>query len=170
MAFRRTPKYVVEWTPRGYVFHIQDEELDLVVRLFAELRALVLSDDPQHAPLMRRLFPPAYHLSDDAEAETEYQRLMRDELVASRLESIGAVEKAMSVGAPLDDAAMEGFVRSLNSVRLVLGTLLDVGESHDPAAVRDDDPMVGEHHLYTFLSWLLECAVDAINRSGTSRS
>ena len=164
MAFRRTPKYVVERTPQGYVINLQGEELDLVVRLFAELRGLVLSDDPQHAPLMRRLFPPAYHLSDDAEAESEYQRLMRDELVASRLESISSVERAMSDGVPLDDAAMQGFVQSLNAVRLVLGTLLDVGEEHDPAAVRDDDPMVGEHHLYTFLSWLLECAVQAITR------
>ena len=58
------------------------------MRLLAELRALMLSDDPQHAPLLRRLFPPAYHLSDDAEAEAEYQRFMRDDLVASRLESI----------------------------------------------------------------------------------
>jgi hypothetical protein len=164
MAFRRGPKYVVERTPRGYVINLQQEELDLVVRLFAELRALVLSDDPQHAPLVRRLFPPAYHLSDDAEAESEYQRLMREELVASRLESITAVEQAMSAGTPLDDAAMQGFVQSLNAVRLVLGTLLDVSEEHDPSAVRDDDPMVGEHHLYTFLSWLLESAVQAISR------
>lgn len=170
MAFRRSPKYVVERTPQGYVINLQGEELDLVVRLFAELRGLVLSDDPRHAPLIRRLFPPAYHLSDDAEAESEYQRLMRDELVASRLESISSVETAMSDGVPLDDAAMQGFVQTLNAVRLVLGTLLDVGEEHDPAAVRDDDPMVGEHHLYTFLSWLLECAVEAITREGTSRS
>ena len=164
MAFRRTPKYVVERTPRGYVINLQEEELELVARLFAELRALVLSDDPRHAPLVRRLFPPAYHLADDAEAETEYQRLMREELVASRLESLAAVEAAMSAGDPLDDAAIQGFVQSLNAVRLVLGTLLDVSEEHDPSAVRDDDPMVGEHHLYTFLSWLLECTVEAITR------
>ncbi len=164
MAFRRSPKYVVERTPRGYVIHLEEEELELLVRLFAELRALVLSDDPQHAPLVRRLFPPAYHLSDDSEAESEYQRLMREELVASRLESISAVEQAMSAGTPLDEAAIQGFVQSLNAVRLVLGTLLDVGEEHDPSAMGDDDPMVGEHHLYTFLSWLLESTVQAISR------
>ena len=38
MVFRRTPKYVVERTPQGYVINLQGEELDLVVRLFAELR------------------------------------------------------------------------------------------------------------------------------------
>lgn len=164
MAFRRTPKYVVERTAKGYVFNLEREEIDLVVRLFAELRALILSDDPTHAPLVRRLFPPAYHLSDDAEAEAEYQKFMREELVASRLQSIEMVEHTLSTGAPLDDGAIQGFVQSLNAVRLVLGTLLDVSEEHDPASVRDDDPMVGEHHLYTFLSWLLECTVQALTR------
>ncbi len=164
MAFRRTPKYVVERTPKGYVFNLERDEIELVVRLFAELRALILSDDPAHAPLVRRLFPPAYHLSDDAEAEAEYQKFMREELVASRLQSIEMVEHTLSTGAPLDDGAIQGFVQSLNAVRLVLGTLLDVSEEHDPASVRDDDPMVGEHHLYTFLSWLLECTVQALTR------
>lgn len=167
MAFRRSPKYVVERTPRGYVVHLQREELELVARLCAELRALVLSDDPQHAPLLRRLFPPAYHLADDEEAEAEYQRLMREELVASRLESLSMVEATLLSDEPMDEAAMAAFVQSLNGVRLVLGTLLDVSEEHDPSAVADDDPMVGEHHLYTFLSWLLEHAVMAISRSGT---
>ena len=54
-----------------------------------------------------------------------------------------------------------GLMQALNAVRLVLGTLLDVGEEHDPSAVRDDDPMVGEHQLYSFLSWLLEHLVRA---------
>ena len=41
------------------------------------------------------------------------------------------------------------------------GTLLDVGEDHDPEDIDDDDPMAGEHHLYMFLSWLLDHAVSA---------
>ncbi|MFZ4720857.1 MAG: DUF2017 family protein [Ilumatobacteraceae bacterium] len=167
MAFRRSPKYLVERTSRGYVVHLPREEIDMVARLCAELRTLLLSDDPQQAPLLRRLFPPAYHLSDDEEAEAEYQRLMREDLVSSRLESLSMVEEALALGEPMDDAAMGAFVQSLNGVRLVLGTLLDVSESHDPSAVADDDPMVGEHQLYAFLSWLLEHAVLAISRSGT---
>jgi hypothetical protein len=42
-----------------------------------------------------------------------------------------------------------------------------VGEEHDPSRVRDDDPMVGEHQLYAFLSWLLEATVHAITQQGT---
>ena len=64
-------------------------------------------------------------------------------------------------GGPMSEGAVMGLMQALNAVRLVLGTLLDVGEEHDPSAVRDDDPMVGEHQLYSFLSWLLEHLVRA---------
>jgi hypothetical protein len=162
MARRKKPRHVVEPTTGGYVLHLDAEEIDLVVRLLGELRSLLLSDDPAHHDLLRRLFPPAYHLADDAEAEAEYQRLMREDLVASRLEGIAMVETSLRAGAVLDDAAVQGFMQSLNGVRLVLGTLLDVSEQHDPSRVRDDDPMVGEHQLYAFLSYLLEATVFAI--------
>jgi hypothetical protein len=166
MAFRKQPRYVVERTPRGYVLRLQREEIELLQRLLAEMKALITSDDPQHAPLVRRLFPPAYHLNDDAEAESEFQRLMHDDLVTSRVEGIERVEAALAEGRPMDEGEVNGFMQSLNSVRLVLGTLLDVSEEHDPSSVRDDDPMVAEHHLYAFLSWLLESTVQALSLQG----
>lgn len=166
MAFRR-PKYLVERTSRGYVVHLQREEAELVARLLGELRGLITSDDPDVASILRRLFPPAYHLADDAEAEAEYQKYMREELVASRLASIEQVQHALMSREPLDDGGVQGFMQSVNAVRLVLGVLLDVGEEHDPSTVRDDDPMVGEHHLYAFMSWLLESTVQAVTRQGT---
>jgi hypothetical protein len=156
---------VFERTPKGFVINLQSEEIDLIVRLVAELRGLLVTDDPRSQDLTRRLFPPAYHLTDDADANTEYQRLMRDELVASRLEAMNKVEETLSAGTPLDEAAMHGLLQSLNAVRLVLGTLLDVGEDDRLDELDDDDPMVGEHHLYQFLSYLLDAAVDAISRS-----
>ena len=77
------------------------------------------------------------------------------------------MQHALTSHEPLDDGGVQGFMQSVNAVRLVLGVLLDVGEEHDPSAVRDDDPMVGEHHLYAFLSWVLEATVQAITRQGT---
>jgi hypothetical protein len=163
MAFRKN-RSVVERTSKGYVLRLSRDEIGLIVRLLDELRSLMQSDDPAVLPLMRRLFPPAYHLQDDAEAEAEYQRLMRDDLVESRLESISHVESALTAGEPMDDATVQGFMQALNGVRLVLGTLLDVGEEDDQMSVRDDDPMAGEHHLYGFLSYLLESTVLAVSR------
>ncbi|MFM7687034.1 MAG: DUF2017 family protein [Actinomycetota bacterium] len=152
---------VVERTDQGYVVRLGEQDISLLLRLLAELRGLLQSDDPQVAPLVRRLFPPAYHLDDEADAE--YQRYMREELMTSRLGGMDAVTDALRAGRPLTDGEITGFMQSLNNVRLVLGTLLDVGEDHDPTDVDDDHPMVAEHQLYNYTSWLLEVTVHAIS-------
>lgn len=160
---RKKPRPLFEPTAAGFVINLPPDERELVTRLMGELRELLLADDPRSEPLLRRLFPPAYHLADDAEADAEYQRLMREELVASRLTAIEEAARLLNSGTALNDGEMQGLLQSLNAVRLVLGTLLDVSEAHDPGELRDDDPMIGEHHLYQFLSMLLDRAVDAIS-------
>lgn len=154
---------MVERVDEGLRINLGDGEIGMLVRLLGEVRDLITSDDPATAPLRRRLFPPAYHLEVDAEAEAEYQRFMREDLVASRLEAITAVEECLAAGqgAVMTPGQVDGFVRSLNAVRLVLGTLLDVGEDHDPDEIDIDDPMFAEHQLYMFLSWLLEMTLSA---------
>jgi len=163
---RRKRRQVVERTAAGFVINLDTEEIELLARLLDELRNLLLTTDPQAAAVLRRLFPPAYHLADDAAADQEYQRLMRDELVASRLAAIGTVDDALQQGRPLSEEGVIGFLQSVNSLRLVLGTLLDVQEDHDAESVADDDPMVGEHHLYHFLSYLLDATVQALSGQG----
>ena len=163
MARRKASRPVIERTPKGFVVNLDREEIELLVRLLGELRALIVDQDPRHDAIMRRLFPPAYHLADVAEAETEYQRLMRDDLVASRLSAVNQVESLLANGEVMNDEAMQAFLQALNGVRLVLGTLLDVGEMEDPNEIDDDHPMVGEHHLYHFLSYLLEVSIQALS-------
>lgn len=160
---RRKPRPVFERTDAGYVVHLDREEQQLIIQLLGELRALLLADDPNTTAITRRLFPPAYHLADDREADDEYQRLMREELVASRLSALQFVDEAFAADAPLTEEAMHGLLQSLNAVRLVLGTLLDVGEDDGPNEIDDDDPMIGEYHLYHFLSFLLDAAVGAVS-------
>ncbi|MEQ1701295.1 MAG: DUF2017 family protein [Ilumatobacteraceae bacterium] len=152
-----------ERTEAGYVIGLDIEEKELIGRLVAELRALLLADDPATEPVKRRLFPPAYHLADDREADIEYQRLMREELVASRLSALQFVDDALTSGAPLSEEGMHGLLQSLNAVRLVLGTLLDISEEDDADDFDDDDPMVGEYHLYQYLSHLLDAAVQVVS-------
>ena len=57
----------------GWQLTLDVEERALIVRLMAELRALV--EGPDDNALLTRLFPHAY--MDDEEKEAEYQRLMR---------------------------------------------------------------------------------------------
>jgi hypothetical protein len=140
-----------------YVLHLGKDERALLGRLLGELRELVT--DPVESSVARRLFPAVY--PDDAEREAEYQRLMRDELVASRLAAVDVVESVLGGSGrkvTLDDAQMQAFVQSVNAVRLVLGTLLDVSEDDDEEA-RPELVSSPEYHLYAYLSWLLDSAI-----------
>ena len=142
------------------MFNIGDDERGLITRLLTELSQLLMGESGD--PRLVRMFPPAYHLADDAEADVEYQRLMREELVASRLTGISTVNAALQSPEPVDEESMVAFVQAINGLRLVLGTMLDVSEDLDPDDIDDDDPLVNEHHLYSFLSWLLDWAVRAL--------
>jgi hypothetical protein len=162
---RRRFKPPVERKGSSFVINLDVEERDLIARLLGEMRQLLLGEADQ--PVLRRLFPPAYHLADDAEADAEYRRLMSEDLAASRLTAIATVLDALQAGSLADEDAALAFLQSINSLRLVLGTLLDVGENDDLAAIAEDDPMVGEYHLYGFLSWVLDWAVQALSEPGT---
>ncbi len=169
MLRRRRPPPPVQRAPGGYAIVVGDAEREVLIRLLGELAGILATgDEPgdgsnaEHT-LLRRMFPPAYHLAADGDAEAEYQRLMRDDLVASRLAAITTVSAALRDRTMLDEAGMTSFVQAVNALRLVLGTLLDVDESHDLDTVADDDPLVGEHHLYGYLSYLLDAAVEVLN-------
>ena len=158
---RWSVKPPVERVRNGYRINLQAEERELVRRLLAELQALLVG--PSDNPALKRIFPAAYHLSEHAEHDAEYQRLMREELVASRLTAISAVNEALDAKPPLDEAQILAFMQSLNGLRLVIGTVLDVSEEEDLSGIDDDSPNAGEHHLYGFLSWLLEWTVRALD-------
>jgi hypothetical protein len=51
----------------------------------------------------------------------------------------------------------------LNSLRLVLGTLLDADESDRVEDIDADDPLFGQAQLYGYLGWLLEWTVAALS-------
>ena len=158
MAFRRRP---IRRTRQGYRIELSDDERAVLVRMVDELAGLLRAGE---AP--QRLFPTAY--PNDPERDEEYQRLMRDELLSSRLASIEVMHMMLAGGDPTADltfteSQLVSFMQSLNALRLVLGEMLDVGEDpdHEVAEGLRDSP---EHHLYQYLSWLLEWCVRALSR------
>jgi Domain of unknown function (DUF2017) len=126
---------------------------DLVVQLREQL--LASTDDAS----VRRLFPPAY--PDDPERDAGYQVLTRDELLEHRLAALDTVEGSLD-GAELDDAGLAAWMSTLNSLRLVLGTRLDVDE--ELPALADDDPLAPAYAVYEYLGWLLSQVVDVLSR------
>ncbi len=149
----------------GFVVAVDADEAAVIARLARELRTLLAEepDDPAAQALLGRLFPAAY--PDDDELEAEYQRLMREELVASRLAALDVVDAAMAPGADdrtLDVGEMTALMQSINSVRLILGTMLDVSDDPTEPEVAPGFEASPEYALYGYLSWLLEHCVRAL--------
>ncbi|MFM8687276.1 MAG: DUF2017 family protein, partial [Acidimicrobiaceae bacterium] len=121
---------------------------------------------------LRRLFPTAYN--NDAKKDAEYQRLMRDELLESRLAAIDVTIKVIAQDDEISAEEIDAFARSINSLRLVLGTTLDIAESDygsqsdtqqsensDSDGASEADEFLIQKELYEYLGWLLEWTVGA---------
>jgi Domain of unknown function (DUF2017) len=139
-----------------YQVRLRPNERILVGDLVGQLREQLLASTDE--PSVRRLFPPAY--PDDPERDAGYQVLTRDELLESKLAAIDVVERTLD-GSELDDAGMTAWMGTLNSLRLVLGTRLDVDE--ELPTLDADDPLAPAYAVYEYLGWLLSQVVDALN-------
>jgi hypothetical protein len=133
-----------------FQLHLSAEERDALRSLPGELKALMAAgtDDPN----LRRLFPPAY--PDDPKLEAEYERLVRDDLVANRTAALDVMAKTVDA-TELDEDEMSGWLSAINDLRLVLGTQLDISE----------DDLGGDtalDRLYHYLGYLEEMVVEAL--------
>jgi hypothetical protein len=135
---------------------LSQAERDLLRDLPAELRRL-LELNPED-PSARRLFPPAYE--GDQDAEQEYRRLMRDELLAGRREALRVLEETAD-RERLTREELDAWLGALNDLRLVLGTRLGVTEELYEEALDPEDPQARETALYVYLTWLQEQLVEA---------
>ena len=148
-----------------YKLNLADDHREVLTHLVTQLRDSLLTTTD--AAALRRLFPTAYH--DDPKKDAEYQRLMRDELLASRLSSIEIALAVISRRDELNESEIDAFARSINSLRLVLGTALDIAESDyenlSDSKNQPDNSELIQRELYDYLGWLLEWTVGAQSES-----
>ena len=89
---------------------------------------------------------------------------MREELLEGKLVALAVVEE--TAGAEhLSTEQLEAWLGALESLRLFLGTQLDVREELYQRAIDLDDPDAPALALYGYLSWLQEEAVEALSAS-----
>ena len=127
---------------------------------FVDQLSEILEMGPDDARL-RRLFPTAYH--ENPEHDAEYQGYMRDELTQSRSASIAVVKEVLESTDLITAAQLHAFMSVLNNLRLVLGTLLDVGEDDFEDDIDENDPSFGQWQLYGYLGWLMEWTISALS-------
>jgi len=141
----------------SFRLHLPVEERAVLRSVVGQLRELVVDDADAD---LRRLYPTAY--ANDPAADAEFRAFVHDDLVARRLEAIDTVTATVDEE-HLDEDQLGAWMGVVNDLRLVLGTRLDISEELDLNAVADDDPEVATFALYSYLSWLLEQMVEAIN-------
>jgi hypothetical protein len=147
----------IERTPEGdFRLRLSEGERELLVSLPRELTAL-LDADPGD-PGLRRLFPPAYE--EDEEGETEFRRLMHDELQAGRVEALRVLEETAGSDR-LSAEELDAWLRALTDLRLALGTRLEVTEETYDQEIDPSHPQAFELSVFAYLSWLQEQAVEA---------
>jgi hypothetical protein len=141
-----------------YELRLPSNERAVLRQLAEELRELLPTDDAA----VRRLFPPAY--GDDPEADEEYARLMHDDLLAERTEALDTFERTLDARR-VSEEEMLSWMASVNDVRLVLGTKLDVTEEMYEREIDEHTPNASMLAVYHYLGWLEEQMVAALSSS-----
>ena len=141
----------------SYRVRLPADERDVLAALPGQLRDALAAGEPT----LHRLFPPAH--TDDDEANAEYARLVGAGLLEGRLLALAELERTAH-DETLTEGELGAWLGALESLRLVLGTQLDVTEeSYGPLEV--DDPDAPRLALYHWLSWLQEEVVQALGSS-----
>ncbi len=148
---------ILRWDKRAGVYQLNlDEQFRQILRELME-QLLALLEDPD-APVLHRVFPPAYSDPGDVARQDEYRRLMMEDLVERRKEEIQMVLDTAAEKTLTEDQLL-AWSRTINSLRLALGTYLDVSEDDEP-----EEPLSAEESAYYWLGWLLEAAVEALSQ------
>jgi hypothetical protein len=137
----------------GYSVNLRAEDRNVLRQLVPQFRELLENPDQ---PALWRLFPPAYSDAAHADLQDEYRRLMQEDLVERHREEFDLVA-ATADAEHLSEEELHAWTRALNTVRLVLGTVLDIQEGDEER--RPDSP---EESLYHWLTYLQGEAIDAL--------
>jgi hypothetical protein len=149
---------VIARRPDGaYNLRLSAGERELLAELADQLEELV--DAGPDDPLARRLFPVAY--PDDEKREAEYRLLAGEELRSSRRAALETMRSTATANV-LTEEEVGAWLQSVNALRLVLGTRLDVKED-DTGEVDPADPDADARVLYHYLSALADQIVTSLS-------
>ena len=158
-GFKRT---IQSKGPDRFIINLRDDLREVIAAVCDDvLAALDDENSPERDPMLRRVFPVA-HASDESVNEA-YRDLVHSDLLRTRREALERVS-ATARDTELDRATLETWMVGLNTVRLVLGTRLDVSEDGFPQ-LEPDDPELPAWALYEVLGVLVGMVVDALART-----
>ena len=152
MSFFRGP--VHRRNDGTFALDLGDQERELLRTLVDQLRELLTTD----SPALERLFPPPY--GDDVDRNQGYAAVAHPELIEHRLAALDVVERSADATV-LDEDQLNAWMRSVNDLRLVLGTILEVTEGGEAPDVDPDS--AATYAAYEYLGYLLDRIVHALS-------
>ncbi len=155
------PPKAVSRSGSGYVLHLGRDERDVVVRLLDELRDMLQA--PTTPDALARLFPVVHPDEPGRGGRVPAADARR----AGHQPAGGHRHGDRAARAPgrkvqIAEAELLAFMQAVNSIRLVLGTMLDITED-DEVDPPDELADTAEYHLYGYLSWVLDSSVRAMS-------
>ena len=138
-----------------YVIRLDTNARVVLADLARQLPGALASRDP----MVRRLFPPAYPAAELAGAERDYRELVDTALVNHHTQALEVLVSTAQADT-LSEAEFHSWLDAVGSLRLVLGTRLDVHE--DMEAPDPEDPMAAEYGLFVFLGELQYLMVEVL--------
>ena len=154
-------------------FHVRlsEAERDAVSRFVVQLRELLTLEDPSSDPAVARLFPAA--VPDDVLANLEYEQRHGHDLLLGKLEALDLVQTTLTKDTLTEDEVL-AWLASLNSIRLVVGTRLDLTEGSTEHDFADDEQASGLFEMYRYLTWLegwiIEALAEGLDPAGEDES
>jgi len=152
--------------PGRLLLRLDPQERRILASLVAELRSEL--EDPESAEpagALARLYPPAF--PDNPDAEAAYADLVHADLVETRSDRAAVVAATLDA-VELDDAEAAAWLGTLNDLRLVLGSQLDldIENADDGDGDRADEGEPGadamRRAVFDYLGWLVASFTDAL--------
>ena len=134
---------------------LPQSERDVLAALPGQLREAITEEDPS----LYRLFPPAF--DDDDDANAEYAQLVGAGLLEGKVLALAELERTAHAER-LTEGELRSWLGALESLRLTLGTQLDITEE-TYVAFDERDPEAPRLALYHWLTWLQEEAIQALS-------
>jgi Domain of unknown function (DUF2017) len=133
-----------------------DEDIRTVL---AELAKQMIPAVESRDPMTRRLFPPAYPGESLSDVEADYRELVDVPLTNHHREALTVLADTAHADT-LSQSELDAWLSAVSTMRLVLGTRLDVTE--DMPAPAPDDPSAAEYGFFEFLGQLQFLIVEVL--------
>ena len=149
----------------GLRIELERDEAELLRRLIAELRLLLEAEVPDSDVVKKRLFPPAYEDTEDAD---EFRSLVGDDLHAAKVEALRSVSErlgpsgALVSSIPPDETT--AWLILLTDLRLAIGTRMDVDEAKMEEELDPEDPEAAAMSVMHWLGWVQESMLTALGQ------